>query len=55
MKLILIPVHFVLKVNFASVAIACDECRDILSEVGFNTHITNNHDPSIIKKYYGVD
>ena len=33
----------------------CEECTELISEVGFNTHIMNIHDPSDVKEYYGVD
>ena len=33
----------------------CEECTELISEVGFNTHIMNCHDPSDVKEYYGVD
>ena len=33
----------------------CEECTELISEVGFNTHIMSCHDPSDVKDYYGVD
>ena len=33
----------------------CEECTELISEVGFNTHIMNVHEPPDVKKHYGVD
>ena len=33
----------------------CEECNELISELGFNTHIMNFHDPSEVKEHYGVD
>ena len=33
----------------------CEECSELISEIGFNTHIMNVHDPPEVKKHYGVD